>query len=188
MRCCNSLAGHLGTMCENARIQATFITTSNRDPNLKSESALTRRMTVQNYESRFVSEEFVDPEKNLYLMDTSWVKTRFSQDKLCLAFFHFLRNEGVVPLNVPKANEQLSLDTLNENDDFLATLGCAFVISNIQEDRVSRDDILKYFPGVPLRPEDWELLVGMALTGQFKQLARARIVGKDTPLTVVTRL
>ena len=84
-------------------------------------------------------------------MDTSWVSTRFSQDRFCLAFFHFLINEGVVPLKVPKTNEQLSLDTLNENDDFLATLSSAFVITNFTKDRVSRDDIMKYFPGVPLR-------------------------------------
>jgi len=140
-----------GTMCENSRIQAKFITTSNKDPNLQSESALTRRMLVQNYESRFVSEELVDEKKNLYLMDTAWVKTRFSQDKFCLAFFHYLRCTGVVPLKVPKSNEQLSLETLNESDEFLSTLTTHFVITEFKDDRVSRDELQKYFPGVSLR-------------------------------------
>ena len=85
-----------GTMCENQRIQCKLITTSNKDPNLKLDGGLMSRIKIQKYESRFVPECDVDKSKHWYLVDPTWVTSRFSQDAYKLAFFHFLLSKGNV--------------------------------------------------------------------------------------------
>ena len=119
------------TMTDNSRTQCKLITTSNKDPNMKLDKGLIRRTLIQKYESQFVSKNAVNESKNCYLMDTTWVETRFSQDSYKLAYFHFLLKEGHVQpeIIVPESNVQLVQDQVLENDDFLVKLNEHFVIT-----------------------------------------------------------
>ena len=87
-------------MTDNSRIQRKLITTSNKDRNMKLDKGLIRRTLIQKYESQFVSKNAVNESKNCYLMDTTWVETRFSQDSYKLAYFHFLLKEGHVVISI----------------------------------------------------------------------------------------
>ena len=141
-----------GTMCNNSRIQCKLITTSNKDPNLLPDGGVIRRATIQQYTSRFVSQDAVDSENHKYLLDPTWVDTRFSQDAYKLAYFHFLLKEGrISPLTVPDANLRLVTQTLNENDDFLPQLEQHFVITKESTDKVSYLDIQRSFPNMQVR-------------------------------------
>ena len=87
-----------------------------------------------------------------YLLDPTWVDTRFSQDAYKLAYFHFLLEEGhTAPLIVPEANLRLVTQTLNENDDFLPQLEQHFVITQESTDKVSYLDIQRSFPNMQVR-------------------------------------
>ena len=150
-----------GTMCENSRMQCKLITTSNKDPNLLPDGGVIRRATIQKYESRFVSASDVNEKKHIYLMDPTWVETRFSQDSYKQMYFLYLLAEGHIrPLNVPEANARLVAQTLNENDDFLPKLETHFVVTKDPKDKVSYLDIQKCFENMPVR----------ALNGHLKRL------------------
>ena len=140
-----------GTMCENQRIQCKLITTSNKDPNLKLDGGLMSRIKIQKYESRFVPECDVDKSKHWYLVDPTWVTSRFSQDAYKLAFFHFLLNKGNVPVATPEANVSLVKEQLDENDDFLPKLQQYFVITKDPNDKVSHLELQRYFSDMPVR-------------------------------------
>ena len=124
----------------DSRIQAKLITTSNQDPNMKFDGGTIRRTLIQRYESQFVNKKLVDDSKHRYLMNTTWVEDRFTQDKYKLAYFHFLLSQGNVSpeLYVPEANIQLVQDQVLENDDFLVRLNEHFVITKRYEDKVSQ--------------------------------------------------
>ena len=52
------------TMCNSTRIQCKLITTSNKDPNLLPDGGIIRRAIIQQYTSRFVSQDAVDSENH----------------------------------------------------------------------------------------------------------------------------
>ena len=140
------------TMCSSTRIQCKLITTSNKDPNLVPDGGIIRRAIIQQYTSRFVSQDAVDSENHKYLLDPTWVDTRFSQDAYKLAYFHFLLKEGrASPVIVPETNLRLVTETLNENDDFLPQLEQHFVITREPTDKVSYLDIQRTFPNMQVR-------------------------------------
>ena len=87
-----------------------------------------------------MNKKLVDDSKHRYLMNTTWVEDRFTQDKYKLAYFHFLLRQGNVSpeLYVPEANIQLVQDQVLENDDFLVRLNEHFVITKRYEDKVSQ--------------------------------------------------
>ena len=140
-----------GTMCENQRIQCKLITTSNKDPNLKLDGGLMARIKIQKYESRFVQTSEVDESKHWYLVDPTWVTSRFSQDAYKLAFFHFLLSHGNVPVMTPEANVSLVKEQLDENDDFLPKLQQYFVITKDPSHKVSHLELQRYFSDMPVR-------------------------------------
>lgn len=140
-----------GTMCENQRIQCKLITTSNKDPNLKLDGGLMSRIKIQKYESRFVQTSEVDESKHWYLVDPTWVKSRFTQDAYKLAFFHFLLSKGNVPVITPEANTLLVKEQLDENDDFLPKLQQYFVITKDQNDKVSHFELQRCFSDMSVR-------------------------------------
>ena len=140
-----------GTMCENQRIQCKLITTSNKDPNLKLDGGLMARIKIQKYESRFVQTSEVDESKHWYLVDPTWVTSRFSQDAYKLAFFHFLLRHGNVPVTTPEANLSLVKEQLDENDDFLPKLQQNFVITKDPSHKVSHLELQRYFSEMPVR-------------------------------------
>ena len=95
------------------------------------------RPHVTSRESRVVR-KFILLLKHIYLMDPTWVETRFSQDSYKQMYFLYLLAEGHIrPLNVPEANARLVAQTLNENDDFLPKLETHFVVTKDPKDKVS---------------------------------------------------
>ena len=82
---------------------------------------MSQMLLIQRYESQFVNKKLVDEKSHRYLMNTTWVEDRFSQDKYKLAYFqfHFLLRKGSVSpeLYIPEANIQLVQDQVLENDD-----------------------------------------------------------------------
>ena len=82
-------------------------------------SAMSQMLLIQRYESQCVNKKLVDEKSHRYLMNTTWVEDRFSQDKYKLAYFHFLLRKGSVSpeLYIPEANIQLVQDQVLENDD-----------------------------------------------------------------------
>ena len=92
-----------------------------------------------------------DESKHWYLVDTTWVTSRFTQDAYKLAFFHFLLSHGNVPVITPEANTLLVKEQLDENDDFLPKLQQYFVITKDPNDKVSHLELQRYFSDMPVR-------------------------------------
>ena len=154
-----------GTMCENQRIQCKLITTSNKDMNVDFDEGVLSRFKMQKYESRFVAANEVDASKHWYLVDPTWVNTRFSQSQYKLAFFHFLLNVGITPVQTPEANVCLVKEQLEENDEFIPKLEQYFKVTGDHNDRVSALELRKYFCG-----EHNDKMSVMTLNGHFKRL------------------
>ena len=164
------------TMTDNSRIQCKLITTSNKDPNMKLDKGLIRRTLIQKYESQFVSKNAVNESKNCYLMDTTWVETRFSQDSYKLAYFHFLLKEGHVQpeIIVPESNVQLVQDQVLENDDFLVKLNEHFVITKDEFHTVSQSVVRGIFESrdMPVRKINTDLKRLGVMPGKCKRVYR----------------
>ncbi len=134
------------TMTEESILQCKIITTSNKDPNIDVDPGVLRRMTMQQYNSRFVQESEVDEEKHLYLNDPTWTEDRFTQDSYKLAYFHYLLT--MPELYVPRANKTLVDDFVEDNDTFMSTLTERFEVTKNSKDKVQQQEVVTAFPEV----------------------------------------
>ena len=134
------------TMTEESIIQCKIITTSNKDPNIDIDPGILRRLTIQHYDSRFVTAKEVDEANHLYLDDKTWTESRFVKDEYKLAYFHYLLLSP--PLVVPKANRNLVKDIIEENDTVYSVLTDRFEVTKCLHDKVPQGHVIQLFPDI----------------------------------------
>ena len=143
------------TMTEESTIQCKIITTSNKDPNLNVDPGVLRRMTVQQYDSQFVKEAYVDPENHKYLDDKTWTDDRFTKETYKLAYFHYLLSAP--DLVVPEVNRNMVKAIVEENDEVYSTLTEHFEVTGDVNDKVAQAHVVQVFPDIPKQKLNREL-------------------------------
>lgn len=127
------------TEINQTKIQATLITTSNRDPNSDMDEGLSRRIVIQHYNSQFVRPELVNIEKNKYPIDLHYVD-KFDEDEYKIAYLHYILNAG--KLEIPNENRSITRELLEENDEFKCAFDRFFIITGNSKDKVYKHDVV----------------------------------------------
>ena len=132
------------TEINQTKIQATLITTSNRDPNSDMDEGLSRRIVIQHYNSQFVRPELVDIEKNKYPIDLHYID-KFNEDEYKIAYLHYILNAG--KLEIPNENRSITRELLEENDEFKCAFDRFFIITGNNKDKVYKHDVVDMLYG-----------------------------------------
>lgn len=132
------------TEINQTKIQATLITTSNRDPNSDMDEGLSRRIVIQHYNSQFVRPELVNIEKNKYPIDLHYVD-KFDEDEYKIAYLHYILNAG--KLEIPNENRSITRELLEENDEFKCAFDRFFIITGNSKDKVYKHDVVDMLYG-----------------------------------------
>ena len=132
------------TEINQTKIQATLITTSNRDPNSEMDEGLSRRIVIQYYNSQFVRPELVNVEKNKFPIDLHYID-KFDDDEYKIAYLHYILNAG--SLEIPHENRSITRELLEENDEFKCAFDRLFIITGNNKDKVYKHDVVDMLYG-----------------------------------------
>ena len=132
------------TEINQTKIQATLITTSNRDPNSDMDEGLSRRIIIQYYNSRFVRPELVNLEKNKFPIDLHYID-KFDDDEYKNAYLHYILNAG--SLEIPHENRSITRELLEENDEFKCAFDRFYIITGNSKDKVYKQDVVDMLYG-----------------------------------------
>ena len=124
--------------------QAKLNTCSNNDPNGKCDKGILRRGLQQNYDAEFRDDATDDYEKRIFKKQDGF-DLQFDDPKMKLAFFHVLMGHYNRYMIVPKQLRDNFKDLMEDNDNFRNDFDMFYEITDDEDDRVSKTEILMTF-------------------------------------------
>ena len=122
------------------RTQATINTCSQHDPNGKADGGILRRGCLQYYPSKFLDDVEDNYEKKIFKKEDGF-DTRFNDDEMKLAFFHYLLGY-YKPLVVPQKIKNNFKNVLEDNDNFKSTFDLIYEITDDREDKIGKQEVI----------------------------------------------
>jgi len=124
-------------------LQGTLNTSSQHDPSGKSDGGINRRGRLQNYPSKFLDGVEDNWQKRIFKKENGFDR-RFDNDDMKIAFFHFLL-DYYTPLVVPQIIIDNFKHALEDGDNFKNDFDMLYEITNDENDRVSKTEVLLTF-------------------------------------------
>jgi len=127
---------------DKINIQSKLMSVSNHDFECDTDEGIIRRGRVQKYLSRFVGEDdyyLLNDDLYIYKKDKDY-NDKFDDDKYKNAYFHLLL-EYIDEVYIPKENKDEFKKTAEEGDIILNNLLDEFVITKLQTDITTKEEI-----------------------------------------------